>query len=317
MADCGRGCDTANEADWKSTRRGAKKALGKHIKGSGQRLAELEDRSQVRQMATRQEGQALSGPDTEETPPVAIGTDAPPRDRPRRRSVGWVLLRALTFVLPWTLAIIGWLIASSLLLYSHGLSDRVRTTRSVYQRQIADLNTEIAQSQALRGYLLIPGVEIEPLKNWVSATSSTRVQLVRAPGYAHGIVIAHHLAPPPSGDVYVVWAETQDHVYQSLGTFVTSSPDGDALLVVAADQPINQLLEMGISVEPSPKQAAPTTALLFTAVLSTPTPLPTRTPTATATKPPLPTRTEGRSTAARATVVHHAGTTSTATPAPR
>ena len=232
---------------------------------------------------------------------------------PRRRSLARGLIRGFTFLLPWAAAIIGWLAAGSLLLYSHGVSDRVRTTTDTYQRRIAGLNSQIVQTQALRGYLLLPRVAVEPLKNWISATSSTRVQLIRAPGYAHGIVIAHHLAPPPSGEQYVVWAETQDHVFQSLGTFVTSKPDGDALLVVRAAQPLDRLLEIGISIEPTPGPAVPTSALLFTAALSTPTALPTRTPTVVpATQPPTL-----AGAGATAVVRHREKATSTATPAPR
>ncbi|HXT35447.1 MAG TPA: anti-sigma factor [Chloroflexota bacterium] len=232
---------------------------------------------------------------------------------PRRRSLARVLIRGFTFLLPWAAAVVGWLAAGSLLLYSHGVSDRVRTTTDTYQGRIAGLTSQIAQTQALRGYLLLPRVAVEPLKNWISATSSTRVQLIRAPGYAHGIVIAHHLAPPPSGEQYVVWDETQDHVFQSLGTFITSRPDGDALLVVGAAQPLDRLLEVGISIEPTPGPTAPTSALLFTAALSTPTALPTRTPTAIpATESPTL-----AGAGATAAVRHRKGANPTATPAPR
>ncbi|HEY8284992.1 MAG TPA: anti-sigma factor [Chloroflexota bacterium] len=244
-----------------------------------------------------------------ETDPFIRAGDPRVELPPRRRSAARVLLRGFTFLLPWAAAIIGWLIVASLLLYSHGLSDRVRTTRDADQARISDLNSQIAQSQALRGYLLIPRVAIEPLKNWISATSSTRVQLVRAPGYSHGIVIAHHLAPPPSGDQYVVWAENQDHVFQSLGAFVTSSPGGDALLVVAAAQPLDQLLEVGVSIEPTPGPPAPTSALLFTAALSTPTALPSPTPTS------VPHTLAGAP--ATPPVRHRGGANPTLTPAPR
>jgi hypothetical protein len=182
----------------------------------------------------------------------------------------------------WIVAIAGWIVAASAILYSHGLSDRVRVTRVNSARDIAGLKKQLSGAALLRAFLTSPDLSILPLKNWVSATSNTRVELITRARSSQEIILAQNLAAPLSGEIYVVWLKVENHHYQRIGTFATG-PHGQGLTILNAAFPLEDRSTLGISEEPLPAPNAPTTPLLFTVTLgSRPTATPTVVP-ATAT----------------------------------
>ncbi|MGH2389292.1 MAG: anti-sigma factor domain-containing protein, partial [Chloroflexota bacterium] len=187
----------------------------------------------------------------------------------------------------WTVAAAGWLVSAALLTYSHGLSDRIRLTHDSDRSTLAGVKAKLAGDATLRDYVISPNLSILPLKNWVSATSKTRVTLLTRPGSSEGIVLADKLAPPPSGEVYVVWLKPQDQRYHVIGAFTTNA-DGKGMAIVNSRFPLSDFPLLGVSVEPSPAPTDPTSPMLFTVSLGTPSPVvtPTSVPTATPALPP-------------------------------
>ncbi len=188
----------------------------------------------------------------------------------------------------WIAAVAGWAVSAALLAYSHGLSDRVRVTRVNAQKELAGVKGQLAKYATLRDYLTSPDLRILPLKNWVSATSKTRVELITRQGSSQGIVLADKLAAPPSGEIYVIWLKPRDQRYRRIGTF-TTNPAGEGIAQVNSTFPLGDFPLLAISVEPSPVPRMPTSAMLFTVSLSTPRPeaAPTSVPTATTTPVPI------------------------------
>jgi hypothetical protein len=187
---------------------------------------------------------------------------------------------------PWIAGATGWIVAAVAIVYSHGLSDRVRVTKESSAQDIARYKGQLSQAATLRAFLTSPDLRILPLKNWVSATSNTRVELITRARSSQEIILAQNLARPPSGEVYVVWIKVENHRYQRVGTF-TTGPHGQGLTIVNAAFPLEGSSTLGISEEPTPAPDAPTTPMLLTVTLggAAPTPKPTALP-ATATAVP-------------------------------
>ena len=176
--------------------------------------------------------------------------------------------RLVSAIIPWALAVAGWIAVVALASYSQGLSDRVRTTRSDFRARISDLTSQSTNARILQDYLALQGVQVLPLKNWVSATSKTRVDLVLAPGLARAIILARGLNPPPATEIYQIWVETPDGRAQSVGTLTTRRPLGQGMALVAGAMELNRYDLVGLSVEPVAGAKTPTSPLLFSAPLS-------------------------------------------------
>jgi hypothetical protein len=187
---------------------------------------------------------------------------------------------------PWIAAAMGWIVAAAAIIYSHGLSDRVRVTKQSSAQAIARFKGQLSQAATLRAFLTSPDLRILPLKNWVSATSNTRVELITRARSSQEIILAQNLAQPLSGEIYVVWIKVENHRYQRVGTF-TTGPHGQGLTIVNAAFPLERSSTLGISEEPIPAPDAPTTPMLLTVTLGeeAPAPKPTALPV-TATAPP-------------------------------
>ncbi len=199
------------------------------------------------------------------------GADAPPTALPVRAvapTTKPLWYRLLTAIIPWALAITGWIAVAALASYSQGLSDRVRTTRLDFEARISDLTSQSTNARVLQDYLALQGAQVLPLKNWVSATSKTRVDLVMAPGLARAIILARSLNPPPAAEIYQIWVETPDGRAQSVGTLTTHRPLGQGMALVAGAMALNRYKLVGLSVEPVPGAKTPTSPLLFSAPLS-------------------------------------------------
>ncbi len=167
---------------------------------------------------------------------------------------------------PWAAAIAGWIVAVTALIYSHGQSDRVRVTRENAADDIATYKRQLSGASTLRAFLTSPDLQILPLKNWVSATSNTRVELITRARSSQDIILAENLATPLSGEIYVVWLKVNNRRYQRVGMFATG-PHGQGLTIVNAAFPLEGTSILGISEEPTPAPNLPSAPMLFTVTL--------------------------------------------------
>lgn len=198
--------------------------------------------------------------------PEPVAAPQPRRPRPTIHLQPWVadlLLRTL----PWTLAVIGWLVVAALVIFSHGQADRINTMNQDDQATIAALTGERDRAEVIQQFLLTPGVAVAQMTYQAGSAPHTNVVLFEIPGYIHAVVGARGLAVLPKGMIYAVWARHGHGPYISLGMLTTSGPAAQGVAVVVAPMPIDQYSEVGITVEHLPLPQQPGRHLAFVARL--------------------------------------------------
>lgn len=197
--------------------------------------------------------------------PVQGGTqpaarEAPAWAQPETRAP-WA--RLLLQTVPWTAAAIGWLVAALLLIYSHGQSDRIATSKLDDQVQIDDLTAQRNNALTVQQYLATPGVRVLPLLYKAGQAPHTTVNFILASGYAHGVIVARGLRVLGSDRAYKVWALQAGGTYVGIGSLVTSGPRAEGVSLVVAPAALNTYTMLGISLERLPLHAQPTGPLIF------------------------------------------------------
>jgi hypothetical protein len=207
-------------------------------------------------------------PESPATPPVRAVAAAPQPHTPRRPFVKPWVAEILLRTLPWTLAVIGWVLVAALAIFSHGQADRINATRQDDDATISALTTQRDQAQVIQQYLLTPGVAIVPMIYKAGiASPQTNVVLFEIPGYLHAVVGARGLAKLPKDRTYAVWARKGLGSYVALGTLTTSGPAAQGVSVVVAPMPVDQYSQVGITIEQLPVPAQPGRHLAFVATL--------------------------------------------------
>lgn len=183
--------------------------------------------------------------------------------RSARRSRGWSLRRFFFWTVPWAAALLGWIAAAALVLYDHGVSDRLADTRINDQSQLAVVTAERDTARAIQDFLFTPGVVVSPMTYQAGTARHTNVTLFSAPGYIHGVVAARGLVPLPNDKIYCIWARTLSGAYVSLGTLITAGVRAQGVSIVVGPEPLDQYPAIGISIEWAPAPSRPHSPLIF------------------------------------------------------
>jgi hypothetical protein len=207
-------------------------------------------------------GDGASGERAAEPPPWAR-----PGGEPR-----WS--RLLFRTVPWTVAVLGWLVAAAFIIYSHGQSDRLATQRQDYQaridalnRQLSTTQQQLAAAEIIQGYLPTPGLRVVPLKYMAGVARHTTLNLLMAPHIAHAVIVARGLAILPAGKTYAVWARAGKGLYVHLGDLTTGGPRAEGVSLVLGPQAIDTYRTAGVTIESQPVPDQPSTPLVFAATL--------------------------------------------------
>lgn len=185
----------------------------------------------------------------------------------RRLIPAWPWSTILLRTVPWTLAVIGWLVVAALVIYSHGQADRITTTSQDDQATIASLMGQRDQAETIQQFLLTPGVVTVPMVYKPGVAPHTNVVLFEVPGYIHAVVGARGLAVLSKNKTYAVWARKGQGPYVAVGTLTTAGPRAEGVSVVVAPLPFDQYSEVGITIATLPVPKQPAQHLAFVATL--------------------------------------------------
>jgi hypothetical protein len=180
----------------------------------------------------------------------------------RRGMIGF-----LRYGLPWTLAVVGWIVAAALLTYSHGQSDRLRTTRQDMQAQLDTASRALTSAGMVQSYLLVPNVRVLRFQPQGHVSSRSALFLLMAPNYLHGVVVGHRLRPLTHGQAYAVWARNADGHFVPLGALLATGPDGDTIAAVSGKAPLEQYQGIYMTIESNAAVHVPSGPLLFSAAM--------------------------------------------------
>jgi hypothetical protein len=167
-----------------------------------------------------------------------------------------------TFVL-WPIAVLGWVVAASLLIYSHGQADRVRTTQDDMRSKVGALTHDLTLARTVQDYLSTPNLKILPFRPLRPVPANSLVTLIMSPTYLHVVVVARWLAPLQNNQVYAVWARGSSGTYTPLGVLAQKGPTGDYAAVVAGKHAIASYRDVYVSVEYGQLEGKPGGPLLF------------------------------------------------------
>ncbi len=172
----------------------------------------------------------------------AIGLEAAPApDAPRRR-IDWTAVWALSSTTGAAAAIV--------------VAVLIGGRQAQQQDQIAELTSELtAQRVALAGiYAERPFTAL--LKGMDDAEGAWGRLMAGADGQTVMLVV-DGLAPPPPGKAYQLWLVRKGEERVSGGLFVTDA-NGQAVMVVHADEPISAFIAAGVTKEPMTGSPGPT-----------------------------------------------------------
>lgn len=191
-----------------------------------------------------------------ETPVEVVTPDATSRH-------GLSLQRLVLVSIPWTMAVVGWLVASAFLIFSHGQADRIATAGLDTQAQLRALTAQLDDARVIRDFMLTPGVKAAPLIYQAGTAHHTNVTLFYAPGYIHAVIAARGLAQLPSNKVYCVWARSPASGYVFLGTLSTSGIRSEGVAILVAPHTLDSYGAVGVSIEHTPAPRQPVNSLIF------------------------------------------------------
>jgi len=175
------------------------------------------------------------------------------------------LLRVAALTIPWTVAMISWVVVAALLAYSHGQSDRLRTAQQDDLAQMAVLNQQLLGMQTLQGFLSTPKtVQVIPFAPAVGAYAGAGLSLVLAPHYAHGLVVARGLKPLAQPAVYQVWAKSSVGWNAPIGVLTTTGSQEQGVALLVGQIPLDQYRMIGINIEQTTGAKLPTSPMIFT-----------------------------------------------------
>jgi hypothetical protein len=180
-----------------------------------------------------------------------------------------MVIKVLFFVLPWTLAAVGWIVASALLAYSHGQSDRVRNTRQDLQQQINTLDHNLDVAESVQTFVTTPGVQTLSFALTHPVDGHPILDLLMVPGELSAAVVGHGLPKLTTGQSYVVWArDTRNHV-DRVGALLPSGPRGSVAAIITGKAPADQYRAIEITIETDQVAGLPTSPALFTVRVQT------------------------------------------------
>jgi hypothetical protein len=183
--------------------------------------------------------------------------------RPRS---GWA--RVLLHAVPWTVAVIGWLVAAGFIAYSHGQSDRLRTTRHTFSATIDSLQRQVLQANEVQGYLSTPNIQIVTLypphpNHWQAS-----VTLLLSPHYATALLVARGLPALPPRRVYGIWIRGDGGLYIRLGTLTISGARREGVAVVVGPRTFEHFTSVELTVEASTATGQPTAPVICRASIA-------------------------------------------------
>lgn len=206
-----------------------------------------------------------------------VATAVPGRRHPKQatgRSAGISLspapswARLLLFGIPWTVAVIGWIIAIGFIAYSHGQADRLRTTRQSQTATIASLQRQVAQEGTVQDYVSTPNIKIMPLHSPLLTRWKASASLVFSAQYATALLVARGLPLLPKSRAYTIWVRGDGGPYIRVGTLTLSGVRHNGVAVVVGPKAFEHFTTVVLSVEHSPATQQPSASIVGTAPIS-------------------------------------------------
>ncbi len=170
--------------------------------------------------------------------------------------------RVLLFSLPWTVAVLGWIVAASFIAYSHGQTDRLRVTRQSLTATITSLQFQVTQASAVINYISTPQIQVTAFQSPHLTRWGASVSLLYSAHYATALLVARGLPVLPADRAYTIWARGDGGPYIRLGTLTIKGARHDGVAIVVGSRSFEHVSSVVLSIERNPATRQPGAAIV-------------------------------------------------------
>jgi hypothetical protein len=176
--------------------------------------------------------------------------------------------RILLHSLPWTAAVLGWILAAGFIVYSHGQADRLRANRQTLTATIGGLQSQLAQASVVQNFVSTPQIQVVALQSPRLAHLRASVNLIYSAQYATALLVARGLPFLPRGRVYTIWVRGDGGPYIRLGTLTIRGVGHNGVAVVVGPRTFEHYTTVELIIESSRASRQPATSIVGTAAIS-------------------------------------------------